>query len=630
MLKEFLDKINLEDILRLREDFKPFPHYKDRLSWEGISKEIRKYYIEKAEEYLDYKWTSLTATAYMDFSRTGSRQSYDSIFFERKQIVQRLLFAECLEGKGRFINDIINGVWLICEQSTWVIPAHDMYLRGEKYRILPDVEDEVSLIDLFSAETASLLTWVSYFLKDNLDMQSPIIYQRIQYEINKRILNPFLKFDHFFWMGFSEGSIVNNWNPWILSNILTVFLLLEEDSECRSKGIIKCIKSLDNFISEYPADGGCYEGAHYWNEGCASMFDCLELLFEGTEGKFNIFGEKLIKNIGRYIHRAHIAGTYYVNYGDGEPRVYSFYELVSRYGRRVDDGLLEQFGTAMFAASNNNRSGMWHLYRVLKELFNEEDVKVRGKGKQPPTAGDVWLKDIEFMVARENPMSYHGFYLAAKGGNNGVSHGHNDSGSFIIYHNGTPILIDPGVETYTAKTFSNNRSEIWTMQSSFHNLPEINGFMQKEGKDYRASNVRYESLDKTVRLSMDLAGTYPMEAGIDKWKRTIKLKRYENPEILIEDTFELKEASDNIILNLITTQEYDHETQGEIKLKCDDGSKVTILYNHNVLKVDAQTIELTDSKMRKDWEKDRIYRLQLKITSALKTGHLIVRMKSIR
>jgi hypothetical protein len=93
------------------------------------------------------------------------------------------------------------------------------------------------------------------------------------------------------------------------------------------------------------------------------------------------------------------------------------------------------------------------------------------------------------------------------------------------------------VETYTAKTFSAARSEIWTMQFSFHNLTEINGFMQKEGKEYHASDARYETSDKTVRLSMDLARTYPMEAGIDKWKRTIKLNRYENPEILIEDTF---------------------------------------------------------------------------------------------
>jgi hypothetical protein len=46
--------------------------------------------------------------------------------------------------------------------------------------------------------------------------------------------------------------------------------------------------------------------------------------------------------------------------------------------------------------------------------------------------------------------------MAIKGGNNGESHNHNDVGSFIIYTDGEPLFIDPGVGEYTAKTFSNS------------------------------------------------------------------------------------------------------------------------------------------------------------------------------
>ncbi len=92
----------------------------------------------------------------------------------------------------------------------------------------------------------------------------------------------------------------------------------------------------------------------------------------------------------------------------------------------------------------------------------------------------MWLDGLQFMAARENPASEEGFFLACKGGHNAESHNHNDIGSFIVYCDGMPILINPGVEFYTAKTFSAARYEIWTMQSSYHNLPEINGFMQKE------------------------------------------------------------------------------------------------------------------------------------------------------
>ena len=86
-----------------------------------------------------------------------------------------------------------------------------------------------------------------------------------------------------------------------------------------------------------------------------------------------------------------------------------------------------------------------------------------------------------------------GFYLAAKGGHNAESHNHNDVGNFIVYADGRPVLIDAGVGTYTAKTFSPQRYEIWTMQSAYHNLPTINGFLQKDGRQFRAENVVIQS-----------------------------------------------------------------------------------------------------------------------------------------
>ena len=91
---------------------------------------------------------------------------------------------------------------------------------------------------------------------------------------------------------------------------------------------------------------------------------------------------------------------------------------------------------------------------------------------------------------------------------NGRSHGHNDSGSFIVFHNGEPVIIDPGVEAYTAKTFSPERYTIWTMQSAFHNLPTIGDVMQHEGSPYAASEVKYATSDTAAKILMNLATAY--------------------------------------------------------------------------------------------------------------------------
>ena len=86
---------------------------------------------------------------------------------------------------------------------------------------------------------------------------------------------------------------------------------------------------------------------------------------------------------------------------------------------------------------------------------------------------DVYYKSVGLFVARDDTLC-----LAVKAGDNADSHNHNDTGSFTVYKNGLPLIIDVGVESYTQKTFSPRRYEIWTMQSAYHNLPTINDIMQ--------------------------------------------------------------------------------------------------------------------------------------------------------
>jgi hypothetical protein len=108
-----------------------------------------------------------------------------------------------------------------------------------------------------------------------------------------------------------------------------------------------------------------------------------------------------------------------------------------------------------------------------------------------------------------------------KGGTNGESHNHNDVGSFIIYADNEPLFIDPAVGEYTAKTFSKDRYSIWTMQSQYHNLPQINGVDQKDGQEYAAKMISH----KAGQLTLDIAGAYPEEAQVKSWKRSISSKK---------------------------------------------------------------------------------------------------------
>ena len=117
-------------------------------------------------------------------------------------------------------------------------------------------------------------------------------------------------------------------------------------------------------------------------------------------------------------------------------------------------------------------------------------------------------------------------------------------GNFVVYLNGNPVLIDVGVENYTAKTFSSKRYEIWTMQSAFHNLPTINGVMQAAGRQYEARDVGFHADDASAEFSADLAAAYPKEAGVEKWRRSVRLDRAANA-MLVTDRFALRAVRKN-------------------------------------------------------------------------------------
>ena len=112
-------------------------------------------------------------------------------------------------------------------------------------------------------------------------------------------------------------------------------------------------------------------------------------------------------------------------------------------------------------------------------------------------------------------------------------------GNFILYYNGEPVIIDVGVGEYTAKTFSEQRYDIWTMQSAYHNLPTISEIQQQAGSNYRAQKVSYSVNKQEVNFALDISSAYPKAANIHYWQRSYALKRTEQASLLITDQFKL-------------------------------------------------------------------------------------------
>ncbi len=610
-LRELYSQEKIEKVLVPRGQWHPWPTWSERARWESLPEPVRKDLIANGEQYLGYRWPSLPATLFLEYARNGNRSRYEHECFARRNALTDLIVAECVEGKGRFLDDIVNGVWAICEESFWGVPAHVGAQKAGSG--LPDSAEPI--VDLFAAETGESLAWTYYLLSERLDRVSPLICPRIRHEIDRRILTPCLERDDFGWMGFAGGR-VNNWNPWCNSNWLACALLVEADEARRIKAVAKIVRSLDHFFDAYADDGGCDEGPGYWGRAPASLLDCLELLHSVSKGAIDVYDRPLVKEMGRYIYRVHIADDYFVNFADASAKVRPDGELVYRYGKRIADDRLAAFGAYLHAMDRGEGSGFlgkggYSVGRYLAEIFN--DVELRAAQAKPPLVRDAWLDGIQVMTARCAEGTTKGFFVAAKGGHNAESHNHNDVGNFIVYRDGRPILIDAGVETYSRKTFSGQRYEIWTMQSGYHNLPTIDGVTQSPGRQFAAREVRYEANDDYAQLQLDIAGAYPKQANVKSWVRTIRLNR--GKHIGIAEDYTLAKPAQEITLTLLTPCQVEVRQAGQLLLRAADGAEprpaVQVWFDGGKLKPVLETIPVEDGRLRSVWP-ERLTRILLK------------------
>jgi len=611
--------------IREPQEWVPYPAANESEKWKQLLP-TKKYaaLVNRAESLMGYEWPMTRASVFLDYVRNGNRIDFEQISFSRRNALAALVIGELIENKGRFTDDIVDGIWSICEETFWGVPAHLIYQkRGHG---LADVSDPV--VDLFAAETASMLAWVFYLLGDKLDEVSPLIKERISFEVDRRIIKVIESDPQYRWMGYgrnitdtslsyAQKSFLqrrpNNWNPWISSNILTCILLLENNKQRRADFVFRVFDILDNYIEPHPADGGCDEGTGYWGRAAASTFDCLDLVMMATDNKFNIFDEPLIKNMGEFISRAYIGNGYYLNFADAVSKTNHSPMLVYRYGKAVNSQPMMEMG-AFLAIRNDFESVIsqgFSLLRILPELYYSKEL-LHASAKEP-LIQDSWWPDIQLVVSRDRESSTQGLFLAAKGGHNQESHNHNDVGSFIVFKNGIPALIDIGAATYIK-----NYSGSWVKQSEYHNLlPVINGDGQHKGRKYSASNVRYSKKSKEVVFSQDISKTYSENTGIKKWERTFTHRK--GKSIVISDNYELDKQPDSVWLPMILNSAPDISTKGLVIINNGKDEKLTIGYEPKQFEVESEKIPLKDEKISRIWG-DTLYRLHFKMKNPDKKG----------
>lgn len=578
-------------------EFRPFPCSSDQAAFEQLPLPLKKKLLAQGEECLGYTFPTIRATDFMAFKRTGNRVDYEDVYFGRRYALNSLVLAECIENKGRFLDDIINGIFALCEESAWQLPPHNSYVRNAPQEILPDATRPV--LDLFACETGAQLACIYYVLKDKLDAVSPFISTRILFELERRIIVPYIH-EHFWWMG-KDAEPMCNWTPWCTQNVLIATFLPGCLQGTRKAVLKKAAASLDYFLKDYGDDGCCDEGAQYFRRAGLCLDAAADLMNQVTGGAFShLYQWEKVKNIASYISNVHVDGKYYFNFADCSPVAGRAGVREYLFGKHTCQPDLMLFAAKDFQEANDEiyeeETYRLSLYYRLQNAFTYAEAMAYDT-TAAVTHKDIFYPSIGLFIARD-----HNFCLAVKAGDNDDNHNHNDTGSLTLYKDGIPILADIGVESYCAKTFSSQRYEIWTMQSGYHNLPTIEGLDEHDGSAYRATDVVTEFHGEAASISMELANAYPFSQGTHTYVRKVLFDKKAGL-IALTDTTDSKD----VVLNFIT---YPKPEVNGTALQI--GNAFAEFQGAALLAV--ETLPITDRRLQTAWDHD-LYRIRLRMTA---------------
>lgn len=574
-------------------DYRPCPPASERAFWQSLPAPVRRRWLAAGEEALAQPIAPLPLTAWLDFVRTGRRTGWEEAYFSRRARLCALVLAECVRQDGRYLDPVLDTLWAVCEESAWQLPAHNSYIRDTPQLPLPDTARPV--VDLFAAETGALAALVRYLLGEQLEAAAPGIGERLRREVEQRVLLPW-RSGHFWWMGDGEEPMCN-WTSWCTQNLLLATFLLPTTQAQRRSAVEQAAYSLDCFLKDYGPDGCCNEGAQYYRHAGLTLWGALEVLSRVAPAAFRpLFREDKIRRIAEYICAVHVEGPYYLNFGDCSPLAGRCGAREFRFGQAVgspalcalaaEDLRADPDPDRLCSQDGSSRINLW--YRLITAFAQEEMEGYTAPAAPLPA---VWYPSAGVYAARQG-----GWVLGAKMGSNGDSHNHNDTGSITVYKEGQPFLIDIGVESYTRKTFSPQRYEIWTMQSAWHNLPTFDGVQQAPGAAYAAREVRTGA----DFISAELAGAWPPVEGLGSYRRTVSVS---GGGVTLRDE---TDWPGEVALTLMTRERPVPEPEG-LAL----GTLGHIRFDTGAAAAAVELVTVTDPRLRTAWP-ETIYRITLR------------------
>ena len=540
-----------------------------------------------AAQYLSQPTPELTDALFNEVVKDGRRDTYEKPFRLRSTRLVAFVVAECIENHGKYLPAIETELNAILDEKSWANPGS--VLMSHAY-------GGMDCIDLAVSARAWTVATTDYWLGDKL---KPETRQRLRSEMKRRVFDSYEDAvktgkPHWFWM-----TADFNWNAVCTSGVLGAALALLPDPQERALFVYGAQTSMTYYLAGFPDDGFEAEGLGYWSYGFGSYLCLSEAVCEATQGKINMFAGAKLRQIALFPRHFEIMDGTFPAFGDsGVVRTHGI-------GNAVDSALLlfinQRWGmgwTDLDPAKNNmfathplgDRLFGFGLFGFPLPAYGSSVVLGSPPAPDETAQGDLrfFFKPESVLITRSERPGAARLGLALKGGANIGGHGHNDNGTYVVVCNGAALIVDPGMENYTAKSFGPHRYENMYNNSYGHDVPYVGNTLQKLGPDAQGKIVSTDFTDDKDTLVMDLTTSYPVPS-LQKLTRTYVLDRTK-PSLEITDEASFTEPT-SFGSALVTIWDWKEEAPGVFLFSHENSAvRATVTVDHGSIIDKAEPI----------------------------------------
>ena len=526
--------------------------------------------LEKARAfYRERPLYSIPFSMFKRYEADGDRTEFEYAekgYFMHRGHLKTWSLSTLFYGEAEDIRLLEDTIWAICDEYTWALPAHMSKDQGIYVNYQPDRYT----IDLFAAETGQAIAETIQIVGDKLN---PLVVQRAKREIKNRITDRFIDgdFADFWW-----GKGTNNWAAVCAGSVGMAGICEIDDNERLAEMIVKTLTPMRTFMSGFSSDGACLEGIGYWSYGFGYFAFYADMLFKRTAGKINLFDDDKVRLVATFPTKMFFYGSRTVGFSDAGSR--------GGIGLGIANKLMEHCPDMVIPATASLGAGVevtgCHRFAGNLRSFLWAGLERPGVSDESKTYA---LPDAQWFIGNGSD----DFGVAAKAGNNGEPHNHNDLGNFEIFKHGTEFFADLGSGEYDKAYFGSGRYKTWHCGSQGHSVPIINGKTQSSGSDRRAEDVKVD----LGGISMDITKAYDVEQ-LSSYKRSFKFDTTP-AKLTVKDEFKFTGAIESLVERFISYIKPTLE-DGRFTLTSKDGISVSLAYDASTFDITFESHETPD------------------------------------